>query len=245
MGTWHTCRVTRHILLQRVRRAGTGQGERVHVLQVDAGGLVGWVLDVVESLGALGVAAIVLLETVVPPIPSELVLPLAGFLVQQDRLSLLAVLVATTTASVLGALLLYGAGHGFGERRTRAILVRVPLVEHRDVDRAEEWFDRRGEVAVLVGRLVPGVRSLVSVPAGTRRMPVSRFVLLTALGSGTWNTLLVGAGMVLGTQYRLVADYVDVVDRFLVAGAAVALAVFVVHRLRRRGRIRDEDTPRP
>jgi membrane protein DedA with SNARE-associated domain len=76
--------------------------------------------------------------------------------VQQDRLSLLAVLVTTTTASVLGALLPYGAGRGLGERRTRAILVQVPLVEHRDVDRAEEWFDRRGEVAVLVGRLVPG-----------------------------------------------------------------------------------------
>jgi membrane protein DedA with SNARE-associated domain len=160
----------------------------VHVLQADAGGLVGWVLDVVESLGALGVAALVLLETVLPPIPSEVVLPLAGFLVQQDRLSLLAVLVATTTASVLGALLLYGAGRALGGRRTRAILVRVPLVEHQDVDRAEEWFDRRGEVAVLVGRLVPGVRSLVSLPAGTRRMPVGRFVLLTAVGSGTWNT---------------------------------------------------------
>ena len=90
--------------------------------------------------------------------------------------------------------------------------------------------------SMLVGRLVPGVRSLVSLPAGTRRMPVTRFVLLTALGSGIWNTLLVGAGMVLGTQYRLVAEYVDVVDRLLVAGAAVALAVFVVHRLRRRGR---------
>jgi membrane protein DedA with SNARE-associated domain len=89
------------------------------------------------------------------------------------------------------------------------------------------------------------VRSLVSLPAGTRRMPVTRFVLLTALGSGVWNTLLVGAGMVLGAQYRLVADYVDVVDRLLVAGAAVALAVFVVHRLRRRGRVRDEDAPRP
>ncbi|HEU4490669.1 MAG TPA: DedA family protein [Jiangellales bacterium] len=217
----------------------------MHVLQADTEGLVGWVLDVVESLGALGVAALVLLETVVPPIPSEVVLPLAGFLVQQDRLSLPAVLLATTTASVLGALLLYGAGRGLGERRTRAILVRVPLVEHRDVDRAEEWFDRRGEVAVLVGRLVPGVRSLVSLPAGTRRMPVTRFVLLTALGSGIWNTLLVGAGMALGTQYRLVADYVDVVDRLLVAGAAVAIVVFVGHRLRRRGRVRDEDAPMP
>jgi membrane protein DedA with SNARE-associated domain len=82
------------------------------------------------------------------------------------------------------------------------------------------------------------VRSLISLPAGTRRMPVTRFVLLTVSGSGTWNTLLVGAGMVLGTPFRLVADYVDVVDRLLVAGVAVAVAVFVVHRLRRRGRVR-------
>ena len=210
------------------------------LLQTDPGGLVGWVLEVVEALGAAGVAALVLVETVVPPIPSEVVLPLAGFLVQQGRLSLVAVLLATTTASVLGALLLYGAGRALGEHRTRRLLVRVPLVEHRDVDLAEEWFDRRGEVAVLVGRLVPGVRSLVSLPAGTSRMPVGRFVLLTAIGSGVWNALLVGAGMLLGTQYRLVADYVDVVDRVVVGAALLAVTVFVVHRLRRRGRVSDD-----
>jgi membrane protein DedA with SNARE-associated domain len=113
-------------------------------------------------------------------------------------------------------------------------LCRLPLVEERDVLRAEGWFDRRGQTAVLVGRLVPGVRSLVSLPAGAERMPLGRFTLLTALGSLVWNTLLVGAGALLGRQWQFVERYADVLNYVVTGVVVVLIAWFVVRRLRRR-----------
>jgi membrane protein DedA with SNARE-associated domain len=135
---------------------------------------------------------------------------------------------------VVGALILYAVGLRLGRDRATALLSRLPLVEERDVERAEAWFDRHGSSAVLVGRLVPGVRSLVSLPAGAERMPLWRFTLLTTLGSLVWNTLLVGAGALLGRQWQVVERYADVLN-YVVTGAVVALVLwFVVRRLRRR-----------
>ncbi|HTE73836.1 MAG TPA: DedA family protein [Actinomycetes bacterium] len=154
----------------------------------DLGGLAGWVLDVIDAMGAVGVAALVALENLFPPMPSEVVLPLAGFLAGQGKLSLAAVLVAATVGSVVGALVLYWAGAALGRDRTRRIAERLPLMNADDVDLAQGWFDRHGRSAVLVGRLVPGVRSLVSIPVGIARMPLLPFVGYTtsAARATTW-----------------------------------------------------------
>ena len=208
-------------------------------------GLSGWVIGIVERLGAVGAGLLTLLETVFPPIPSEVVLPLAGYLAGRGDLDFVTVLVAATVGSVLGALLLYAAGLRLGRDRAAALLSRLPLVEERDVLRAERWFDRRGQTAVLVGRLVPGVRSLVSLPAGAERMPLGRFTLLTALGSLVWNTLLVGAGALLGRQWQVVERYADVLNYAVTGVVVVLVAWFVVRRLRRRATGPERTTATP
>lgn len=185
-------------------------------------GLAGWVGSVIDALGPVGVGGLVLLETVIPPIPSEAVLPAAGYLARLGSLSFSATVLATTVASVLGALLLYGVGRGVGTERTDRLARRLPLVRDKDLQRAWSAFDRWGWQSVLLGRLVPGVRSLVSLPAGARRMPLMRFTALTALGSLVWNVLLLGAGYLLGAAWGATAT---VSKSFEYAVVAVGLGV--------------------
>ena len=197
-------------------------------------GLSGFAADVVAALGEVGVGVLTFVETVFPPIPSEVVLPLAGYLAQRGALDPVLVLISATVGSLAGALALYALGAWAGDERSRRLLSRLPLVDGADIDRASSWFHRHGQAAVFFGRLVPGVRSLISLPAGTQRMPVARFVALTAAGSGLWNALLVGAGLALGTQWRLVQRYADVLDVVVIAGVVVAVLWLAVRRLRRR-----------
>lgn len=205
-------------------------------------GLVGFILDTIDTLGAVGVGLLVMLESVIPPIPSEVVLPAAGALVELGRLNGPATWLAALLGSVLGALVLYGAGRAFGEERTRRLLLAVPLVESDDVDRADAWFARYGEMAVFAGRLIPGVRSLVSLPAGAAGMPLGRFLLLTAAGSAIWNTLLIGAGVALGTQWHTIEAHIDVINDVIYVTIGIAIGVFFMRRwAHRRRRIRAED----
>ena len=134
-------------------------------------GMVGWVADVIAALGWVGVAALVALENVFPPIPSEVVLPFAGFLAGQGRAGPWAMTLGATAGSVLGAVVLYELGRQVGQTRTRRWLARLPLVKTAEVDRAIGWFDRHGRRSVFLGRLVPLIRSLVSLPAGAAGMP--------------------------------------------------------------------------
>jgi membrane protein DedA with SNARE-associated domain len=199
-------------------------------------GLVGFILDTIDTLGELGVGLLVLLESVIPPIPSEVVLPAAGALVQLGRLNGPLTWLAALLGSVLGALILYGAGRAFGEERTRRVLLAVPLVEADDVDRADAWFARRGELAVFVGRLIPGVRSLISLPAGAAGMPLGKFVVLTAAGSAIWNSLLIGAGLLLGTQWQVVEEHIDVINDLIYLTIGVSIGVFFMRRWAHRRR---------
>jgi membrane protein DedA with SNARE-associated domain len=203
------------------------------LVAAEQGGLTGLVLDVVAHLGELGIGALTLVETVFPPIPSEVVLPLGGYLAERGRLDVVWLLVAATVGSVVGAWVLYGAGRRMGRERAARALARLPLLDRSDVDRAVDWFDRHGQGAVFFGRLVPGVRSLVSLPAGAAHMSPVRFTLLTAAGSLLWNALLIGAGYALGTQYRLVEQYTDVLDKVLIGALVVAVGVLLARRVRR------------
>lgn len=197
-------------------------------------GLVGVAADVIDALGEVGVGLLVLVENLFPPIPSELVLPLAGFLAAQGRLSLTLTIVAATVGSVLGALVLYEAGRRLGVRRIRAIVGRLPLMQVEDVDRAVDWFGRHGQKAVLLGRCLPVVRSLISVPAGVAHMPRWRFTLLTGLGSLVWNTAFVGGGYALGAQFDRVEEYSGYLDLAVYTAIAVLLGLGVRRALRDR-----------
>lgn len=195
-------------------------------------GLSGLVADVVARLGEIGVGILTFVETVFPPVPSEVVLPLAGYLAERGRLSAPLVLLAATLGSVLGALALYWLGARLGRDRSTRLIARLPLIDTEDVTRAADWFDRHGQGAVFFGRLVPGVRSLISIPAGASKMSVLRFTVLTTAGSLLWNGLLVGAGLLLGTQYELVERFADVLDYLLIGGLVLVIAFLAVRRVR-------------
>jgi membrane protein DedA with SNARE-associated domain len=228
-------------------RDGARGGDHQTVLPSQASselsGLAGWVLDVIDAMGAVGVAALVALENLFPPLPSEIVLPLAGFLAGQGRMSLAAVMVAATTGSVAGALVLYWAGTAIGLQRLRRTAERLPLMDADDVDRAQGWFVRHGRTAVLVGRLVPGVRSLISIPAGVARMPILPFVGYTTLGSGLYNAVLIGLGYQLGNRWTSVEQYSDPINYGVYALLAAGVAVAVVRGVR-RGRGRSDERGR-
>lgn len=201
--------------------------------------IVGYAARSIDSLGEWGVGLFTLAETVFPPIPSEVILPLAGFLTRQGSLSLPLVFVTSTLGAYVGALALYFLGAKVGLERSIRWLSRLPLMDREDFETAERWFRRHGKSAIFFGRLLPGVRSLISLPAGAERMHLGTFSIFTIAGSGIWNGALIGLGVLLGRQYSMVEQY----SRFLNYAVYAALAVFVgwlVVRYVRRRKTADE-----
>lgn len=201
--------------------------------------IAGWAISLMENLGGLGAGVAIALENLFPPLPSEIILPLAGFTAAQGTLGLIEVLIWTTVGSVVGALALYGIGAWLGRRRMYAIVERMPLIKAEDVERTEAWFERHGSKAVFFGRMIPIFRSLISIPAGIERMPLLRFTLLTLAGSAIWNTIFVLAGFFLGANWHVVEDYAGIFQKVVIAVVAVAVIVWIVVRVRqvRRNRI--------
>jgi membrane protein DedA with SNARE-associated domain len=186
-----------------------------------------WVIRTIQSSGYLGIVALMVLENVFPPIPSEVIVPLAGFLVAQGELSLLGVIVAGTAGSVLGALPLYYAGVFLGEERLKQFADkhgRWLTVSRQDLAKAKRWFDDHGALAVIICRLVPGIRSLISIPAGIARMPLLSFLCFTALGTGLWTALLAYAGYLLGENFNDVKDYLNPISYVVLAAILLVYA---------------------
>ncbi|MEU6161885.1 DedA family protein [Streptomyces sp. NPDC047130] len=208
------------------------------------GGIAGWAVDLVETLGGPGAGLAIALENLFPPLPSEVILPLTGFAAGQGVLSLASALFWTTLGSVVGALVLYWIGMLLGRRRMYAVWDRLPLVKTSDLERTEEWFARHGTKAVFFGRMVPVFRSLISVPAGLERMPLPIFLGLTGLGSLIWNAALVLAGYLLGDRWELVQSYVGVLSKVVLGLAVVGLVVWIVVRVRQRRAGTDGDDSR-
>jgi membrane protein DedA with SNARE-associated domain len=192
----------------------------------DEGGITGFLLDLVNSLGPVGVGLSILAETVVPPIPSEAVLGLAGVLINDGEMGFVPVVLFATLGSILGALFFYYIGMALGPRRSHAFLDRLPLVETDDVDKTFSWFERHGRSAVFFGRMVPIVRSFISVPAGVVRMPLGQFLLFTAAGSLIWNTVLVTLGWLARDFIVANLHYLD----YVVVAVAVLAVAWMVHR---------------
>ncbi|WP_086754275.1 DedA family protein [Streptomyces scabiei] len=198
--------------------------------------------------GAPGAGLAVALENLFPPIPSEVILPLAGFAASTGQMSLLAALLWTTAGSVVGALALYGVGALLGRDRTVAIAARLPLVKVADIEKTEAWFLRHGTKAIFFGRMIPVFRSLISVPAGVERMPLPVFTLLTTLGSALWNTAFVLAGYFLGANWTEVTAIASTYSKIVLGAAALALLAFALARFQkgrsdsRRAGARGSDT---
>ena len=182
------------------------------------------VSQIIRDLGLLGLVALMFVENVFPPIPSEVVLPLAGFFVGRGELSFVGVLLAATLGSVLGSVFLYEMAR-YGGRPFVLRYGSILRVEPEDLDRADAWFERRGPVIVLVGRCIPGVRSLVSLPAGTLKMPRVQYIALTFVGSLAWNAALIGAGWLLGEEWDRVSDAVGAVGTPLLVVVLLLLGI--------------------
>lgn len=198
------------------------------------GDLTDWVVDVIEAIGYAGVALLVAVENLFPPIPSEVVLPAAGFAAATGAANFWGMVAAATVGSVLGAWLLYFITAAIGPVRLRTLTQRYGKwagIKIEDLDRAEAWFDDHASVAVLVCRCIPLIRSLVSIPAGFRRMAPLTFTLYTTLGSLVWNLLLIGAGYQLGDNWEVVGEYIDVLQYVVIAIILAAVGWWVWTRL--------------
>lgn len=210
-------------------------------------GVAGWAVGLMETLGGPGAGLAIALENIFPPLPSEVILPLAGFTASRGAFTLAGALLWTTLGSVVGALALYGLGRALGRERLRVVWGRLPLTNLDDLDRTETWFDRHGRKAVFFGRMIPIFRSLISIPAGVERMPVLTFTALTLAGSLIWNTIFVMAGYYLGEQWYRVEDYAGAFQTVVVVVVGVAVAWWVIARLRthfhRRPRTSAGDRP--
>lgn len=199
-------------------------------------GIAGLAVGVMDALGGFGAALLVAVDNVFPPVPSELVLPLAGFAASQGTLSLLSAILWTTAGSLAGALIMYFLGAWLGRDRARRLLMRLPLMKAADFDRTEKWFARHGTKAIFFGRMVPVFRSLISLPAGVERMPLWKFVALTTAGSLIWNTGLIVAGYALGESWQLVDQYAGWFQYVVLGLIVLATVVFVTRRVREQRR---------
>jgi membrane protein DedA with SNARE-associated domain len=198
--------------------------------------MVDWVVSLMAALGAPGAGIAIALENLFPPLPSEVILPLAGFTASMGRMNLVEVLVWTTAGSVVGALALYWIGALLGRERTLAIAAKLPLVKVSDIEKTEAWFLKHGKATVFFGRMIPIFRSLISVPAGVERMNLVTFLLLTTAGSAIWNTIFVMAGYLLGNEWELVETYAGIGSKVVLGLVALAVVVFIVVRLRERSK---------
>ena len=200
--------------------------------------MIDWAADFIDAIGLLGVAALVALENIFPPIPSELVLLLTGFNVSETRFGFVGAIVFATIGSVVGAYFLYGIGRLLNEDRLEAFLAgigRFVGLKKSDVHKGFQWFERHGTLVVLFGRLVPVVRSVVSIPAGADKMPLGRFTALTAFGSFVWNTIWISIGWGLGDQWKKAGRWGDYIQYSAIALIAIGLVVLIARARRRSG----------
>jgi membrane protein DedA with SNARE-associated domain len=195
-----------------------------------------WIMNLIGSTGYIGIVALMFVENVFPPIPSEYIMPLAGFLVAEGRLSLVGIILAGTLGSTLGALPLYYLGDRLGSARLKRFAAgrgRWLTLSPDDIERANRWFDRHGAAAVFFCRLIPGARSIISIPAGVNRMNMTSFLLFTTLGAAVWTSVLASAGYLLGSNFHEVEKYFDPIT-YIVFGAIIILYLWRVLRQKQR-----------
>ncbi len=192
-----------------------------------------WTIDIVEKGGYFGLGALVAIENILPPIPSEVVLPMAGFLTGQGRLVFPIAVGAATAGSVVGAVVLYLLGRRVGEERTRAFMGRHGkwlLISEQDYDKAAGGFRKHSDKAVFFGRFAPGVRSFISIPAGINSMPLAKFIAFTAAGSAVYNSVLIGLGWLLGRNWEKVSEFTGVIEVVLWVLLALAIGYWIYRK---------------
>jgi membrane protein DedA with SNARE-associated domain len=195
-----------------------------------------WITNTMNSLGYLGIGLLMFLENLFPPIPSELIMPLAGYTATSpnSQIQVIPAIAAGVIGTILGAIPWYYAGLLLGQQRLELLASRYGKwigISEKDIAKSVDWFQKHGSTAVLVGRLVPGIRTLISIPAGISKMPLLPFFVYSTIGTIGWVTLLTYAGYFLGKNYKLVEVYIDPISKVVVFGVLIAIASFIGYRL--------------
>jgi membrane protein DedA with SNARE-associated domain len=197
-------------------------------------------LLIIESIGYIGIFIVSFLENVFTPVPSEAIIPFAGILVSQGKLEVFWVILAATAGSVAGAYVFYGLGYWMGSTRFRNFIIKwgkYIFVSEKDIDRAEKWFSKYGYWAVLLCRVIPIVRSVISIPAGYVKLPIIKFTILTAIGTSIWSTFLVFLGVIFGEAYDTILPVIDKLDYVVYAVLGVAVLFFLYKKWTKRKQI--------
>jgi membrane protein DedA with SNARE-associated domain len=198
-----------------------------------------WITNTMNSLGYLGIGLLMFLENLFPPIPSELIMPLAGYTatLPNTQIQVIPAIAAGVIGTIFGAIPWYYAGLLLGQQRLQLLAGRYGKwigISGEDIEKSVQWFQKHGAKAVLFGRLVPGIRTLISIPAGISKMPIVPFFIYSTIGTVGWVTLLTYAGYFLGKNYNLVENYVDVITKVVVFGVLIAITAFVGYRIWKR-----------
>ncbi|MGV0025702.1 DedA family protein [Phormidesmis priestleyi] len=192
-----------------------------------------WITNTMNAMGYWGIGLLMFLENLFPPIPSELIMPLAGFTVSQGKMNFQYAVLAGVVGTVFGTLIWYYAGILVGEERLRALADRYGKwlgLSGADIDKANRWFYQHGTKAVLLGRLVPGIRTIISLPAGISRMRLAPYLVYSTIGTTLWTILLTYAGYLLGEHYDRVDEYLAPVSKIVLVGLVAGFIAWVVRR---------------
>lgn len=197
--------------------------------------MLDWIVNTVDELGYLGIALLMLLENIFPPIPSEVIMPLSGFVTSQGKLDFVYVVIAGVVGSVLGALPWYYLGKSLSLQHIKKLADRYGwwlTISSKEIETAKHWFERRGEAAACLSRLVPGVRTYISVPAGLSNMPLLSFLIYSTIGTTIWISLLTYAGYVLGANYDQVKEVIAPLSGVVIIVLIVIFVVWIIKRKR-------------
>ena len=201
-----------------------------------------WIIQMMEEFGYFGVAFLIALENIFPPIPSEIILTFGGFMTTYTSLNVWLVILMATIGSVLGGTVLYGIGRILDAEKLERILSgrigKILRLKPQDVQRAQNWFARKGNITVFFCRFIPIVRSLISIPAGMMKMKIGSFLLLTTLGTAIWNTVLVWLGVFAGASWEKIVNYLGVYSEaalsVLISGVILFAVFFFNHRVKKK-----------
>lgn len=196
-----------------------------------------WIIEMMNSYGYIGILLLIALENIFPPIPSEVILTFSGFLTTTSDATIVGVIIFSTIGSVVGAIVLYGIGLLLDVHRLEKIVDKwghILRLTRKDIRKADAWFHKFGAWAVLIGRLVPLVRSLISIPAGMAHMNFGVFLLFTTIGSLIWNSILVNVGATVGSSWGTIAGYMDTYSNVVVVILGILLLLFVIRYIRSR-----------
>ncbi|WP_102272650.1 DedA family protein [Cytobacillus massiliigabonensis] len=196
-----------------------------------------WITDIMNEFGYMGILLLIALENVFPPIPSEVILTFGGFMTTNSDLTVLGVVAFSTIGSVAGAVILYGIGRLIDVDRMEKVIDKwghILRLTKKDIQKADQWFDKYGVWTVFFCRLIPLIRSLISIPAGMSGMNFGVFLLFTTLGTLIWNVILVNVGAAVGDSWETIVEYMDIYSNLVYAFLALAVIVFAVLFIKKR-----------